>query len=229
MISAQPRRRERARQRRRAGAPDGPHRRCRAALEARARRSIRHRAAPCICISPNRWTNAGASLTRLPALPRLPRAGVPPNRGQASGSVPISSSAVDPAGSAMRSPAAGTRAEAPTQFELAATDRATDRGCEISQQQAQQRLDESRQIDVRIGIQAWGSEGDIRPLIALGHGLVERGHDVELVYTDIADRRLRSGRIGARHAGAARSRRRWCRTSTRRTGSASRSSTRAIR
>jgi UDP:flavonoid glycosyltransferase YjiC (YdhE family) len=41
---------------------------------------------------------------------------------------------------------------------------------------------------VRIGIQAWGSEGDIRPLIALGHGLVERGHDVELVYTDIADR-----------------------------------------
>jgi len=42
---------------------------------------------------------------------------------------------------------------------------------------------------VRIGIQAWGSEGDIRPLLALGHGLVERGHDVELVYTDIADRR----------------------------------------
>lgn len=42
---------------------------------------------------------------------------------------------------------------------------------------------------MRIGIQTWGSEGDIRPLIALGHGLVERGHDVELVYTDIADRR----------------------------------------
>ncbi|MDO8679970.1 MAG: hypothetical protein Q7R30_15720 [Acidobacteriota bacterium] len=42
---------------------------------------------------------------------------------------------------------------------------------------------------MRIGIQAWGSEGDIRPLIALGHGLVERGHEVELVYTDIADRR----------------------------------------
>jgi sterol 3beta-glucosyltransferase len=41
---------------------------------------------------------------------------------------------------------------------------------------------------VRIGIQTWGSEGDIRPMIALGHGLVERGHDVELVYTDIADR-----------------------------------------
>lgn len=42
---------------------------------------------------------------------------------------------------------------------------------------------------MRIGIQTWGSEGDIRPLIALGHSLVERGHDVELVYTDIADRR----------------------------------------
>ena len=41
---------------------------------------------------------------------------------------------------------------------------------------------------MRIGIQAWGSEGDIRPLIALGHGLVQRGHTVELVYTDIANR-----------------------------------------
>ena len=41
---------------------------------------------------------------------------------------------------------------------------------------------------MRIGIQAWGSEGDIRPMVALGHGLVQRGHDVELVYTDIANR-----------------------------------------
>ncbi len=41
---------------------------------------------------------------------------------------------------------------------------------------------------MRIGIQAWGSEGDIRPLVALGHGLVQRGHTVELVYTDIANR-----------------------------------------
>ena len=41
---------------------------------------------------------------------------------------------------------------------------------------------------MRIGVQAWGSEGDIRPLIAIGHGLVRRGHQVELVYTDIADR-----------------------------------------
>jgi sterol 3beta-glucosyltransferase len=42
---------------------------------------------------------------------------------------------------------------------------------------------------MKIGLQAWGSEGDIRPLVALGHGLVQRGHDVELVYTDIANRR----------------------------------------
>ncbi len=42
---------------------------------------------------------------------------------------------------------------------------------------------------MRVGIQAWGSEGDIRPLVAIGYGLVRRGHDVELVYTDIANRR----------------------------------------
>ena len=41
---------------------------------------------------------------------------------------------------------------------------------------------------MKIGVQAWGSEGDIRPMVALGHGLVQRGHEVELVYTDIADR-----------------------------------------
>lgn len=41
---------------------------------------------------------------------------------------------------------------------------------------------------MKIGLQAWGSEGDIRPLVALGHGLVQRGHQVELVYTD-ANRR----------------------------------------
>jgi sterol 3beta-glucosyltransferase/vancomycin aglycone glucosyltransferase len=43
---------------------------------------------------------------------------------------------------------------------------------------------------VRIGLQAWGSEGDIRPLIALGHGLAQRRHDVELIYTDFEDRQF---------------------------------------
>jgi len=42
---------------------------------------------------------------------------------------------------------------------------------------------------VRIGIQAWGSEGDIRPFVALGHALAKRGHQVELVYTEIGGRR----------------------------------------
>jgi sterol 3beta-glucosyltransferase len=42
---------------------------------------------------------------------------------------------------------------------------------------------------MKIGLQTWGSEGDIRPFVAIGHGLVQRGHDVELVYTDIAERR----------------------------------------
>lgn len=42
---------------------------------------------------------------------------------------------------------------------------------------------------MRIGIQTWGSEGDIRPFLALGHALARRGHIVELAYTEIQDRR----------------------------------------
>jgi UDP:flavonoid glycosyltransferase YjiC (YdhE family) len=42
---------------------------------------------------------------------------------------------------------------------------------------------------VRIGIQTWGSEGDIRPFVALGAALTKRGHFVELLYTEIGDRR----------------------------------------
>jgi UDP:flavonoid glycosyltransferase YjiC (YdhE family) len=42
---------------------------------------------------------------------------------------------------------------------------------------------------VRVGIQTWGSEGDIRPFVALGAALARRGHDVELVYTEVGDRR----------------------------------------
>lgn len=42
---------------------------------------------------------------------------------------------------------------------------------------------------MRIGIQTWGSEGDIRPFIALGAALTARGHEVELLYTEIANRR----------------------------------------
>jgi len=42
---------------------------------------------------------------------------------------------------------------------------------------------------MRVGIQTWGSEGDIRPFVALGAALRSRGHEVELVYTEIGDRR----------------------------------------
>ena len=41
---------------------------------------------------------------------------------------------------------------------------------------------------MRIGLQTWGSEGDIRPFIALAAGLVAAGHEVCLVVTDDAGR-----------------------------------------
>jgi UDP:flavonoid glycosyltransferase YjiC (YdhE family) len=41
---------------------------------------------------------------------------------------------------------------------------------------------------VRIGIQTWGSEGDIRPFIALAGGLRSAGHEVTLVITNIDDK-----------------------------------------
>ena len=37
---------------------------------------------------------------------------------------------------------------------------------------------------MRIGLQAWGSEGDIAPFLALAAGLVRRGHVVTLAVTD---------------------------------------------
>ena len=42
---------------------------------------------------------------------------------------------------------------------------------------------------MNIGIQTWGSEGDIRPFVALGAALARRGHAVEMLYTEISDRR----------------------------------------
>lgn len=42
---------------------------------------------------------------------------------------------------------------------------------------------------MRIGIQTWGSEGDIRPFLALGAALSTRGHRVEMLYTEISNRR----------------------------------------
>ena len=37
---------------------------------------------------------------------------------------------------------------------------------------------------MRVGLQTWGSEGDIRPFVALAAGLVDAGHSVTLVVTD---------------------------------------------
>ena len=40
---------------------------------------------------------------------------------------------------------------------------------------------------MKIGIQTWGSEGDVRPLLALAAGLRAAGHDVTLVVTHITN------------------------------------------
>jgi len=38
---------------------------------------------------------------------------------------------------------------------------------------------------MKIGLQTWGTEGDIRPFIALATGLQTTGHDVTLAVTEI--------------------------------------------
>jgi sterol 3beta-glucosyltransferase/vancomycin aglycone glucosyltransferase len=39
---------------------------------------------------------------------------------------------------------------------------------------------------MKIGVQTWGSEGDLRPFIALARGLSEAGHQVTFSYADVA-------------------------------------------
>ena len=41
---------------------------------------------------------------------------------------------------------------------------------------------------MRIGLQTWGSEGDINPFIALAAGLVKAGHNVKLYITEVSER-----------------------------------------
>ena len=43
---------------------------------------------------------------------------------------------------------------------------------------------------MRIGLQTWGTEGDIRPFFALADALKRRGHEVKLVYTNVEGRDL---------------------------------------
>ncbi len=42
---------------------------------------------------------------------------------------------------------------------------------------------------MKIGIQTWGSEGDVRPFVALAGGLSEAGHEVTLAVTDVRNKR----------------------------------------
>jgi UDP:flavonoid glycosyltransferase YjiC (YdhE family) len=41
---------------------------------------------------------------------------------------------------------------------------------------------------MRIGMQTWGSEGDLRPFFAIGRGLAARGHEVTLAYSSVEGR-----------------------------------------
>lgn len=50
---------------------------------------------------------------------------------------------------------------------------------------------------MRVGIQTWGSEGDIRPFTALAAGLVRAGHEVILVATEVDNRNY--SEVAARH------------------------------
>ena len=58
---------------------------------------------------------------------------------------------------------------------------------------------------MRIGIQTWGTEGDVRPCLALAGGLSGAGHDVTLAVTEITNKRFDAfgARMGfrVRHVG----------------------------
>jgi sterol 3beta-glucosyltransferase len=46
----------------------------------------------------------------------------------------------------------------------------------------------SQRYPMRIGLQTWGSEGDIRPFVALADGLKKAGHEVTLVITSVENK-----------------------------------------
>lgn len=46
----------------------------------------------------------------------------------------------------------------------------------------------SGEVVMKIGLQTWGSEGDIRPFLALAGGLQARGHEVSLVVTSLENK-----------------------------------------
>ncbi len=63
----------------------------------------------------------------------------------------------------------------------------------------------TKKIHMKIGLQTWGSNGDIRPYIALAYGLRSAGHEVILVISSVENRDYRFfGSIGdfaVRHVG----------------------------
>lgn len=46
-------------------------------------------------------------------------------------------------------------------------------------------LSEKQRSNMKIGIQTWGSQGDIRPFLALADGLLSAGHEVTLAITSV--------------------------------------------
>lgn len=61
---------------------------------------------------------------------------------------------------------------------------------------------------MRVGVQTWGTEGDVRPFFSLAHALARRGHDVEVLYTNVESRDfsalarscgIRATAVGAEH------------------------------
>lgn len=53
---------------------------------------------------------------------------------------------------------------------------------------------------MRIGIQTWGSEGDVRPFIALADGLVHSGNKVTLVISTDKTRNYQENEHGVNNA-----------------------------
>ena len=54
---------------------------------------------------------------------------------------------------------------------------------------------------MRVGILTWGSEGDLRPFLALSEGLSAAGHDVRLAYAPAEGRDYSAQLAGARFHG----------------------------
>jgi sterol 3beta-glucosyltransferase len=50
--------------------------------------------------------------------------------------------------------------------------------------------EKKKKCGMKIGIQTWGTEGDVRPFIASASGLSSAGHDVTLAITEIMNKQF---------------------------------------